>query len=58
MPPKPVHKQGCTRRPRGTRGPEAGGGGATLAKPQTTLTVLTKVRLRATHEQPGLQTHQ
>ena len=31
MPPKPVHKHGCKRRPRGTGGPEAGGGGATPA---------------------------
>ena len=32
MPPKPVHKHRCTRRPRGTGGPEAGGRGRHTCK--------------------------
>ena len=42
----------------GHRGAGGGGRGRHTCKPQTTLTVLPKVHLRATHEQPGLQTHQ
>ena len=43
MPQEPVHKHGYTGRARGHRGASGGGGGATPAKPQPTLTVLTKV---------------